>query len=128
MNTDKFKGNIKFELGLIVGDNLGVHSITGFVESFSSNYPCRICKIKKEDMRKQCYVDINLQRSWEQYNLDVIDGDVTKSGIKEAFIWHDIKSFRVLDQVGVDVMHDLLEGVCKYDMAFLVFYYVYEFI
>jgi len=126
VNTDKFEGNIKFELGLIVGDNLGIHSITGFVESFSSNYPCRICKIKKEDMRKQCYVDINLERSWEQYNLDIIDGDVSRSGIKEACIWHDVKNFRVLDQVGVDVMHDLLEGVCKYDMAFLVFYYVYD--
>ncbi|CAI6366845.1 unnamed protein product [Macrosiphum euphorbiae] len=69
---DKF-----FQLGLtlqplviIVGDStIVVHSITGFVESFSSNYPCRMCKIKKEDMRKQCYVDINLHRSWEQYNL-----------------------------------------------------------
>lgn len=124
VNTDKFEGNIKFELGLIIGDNLGVHSITGFVESFSSNYPCRMCKIKKEDMRKQCYVDITLQRSWEQYNLDVSEGDVTRSGIKEACVWHDVKHFRVLDQVGVDIMHDLLEGVCKYDMAFLVFYYV----
>jgi len=34
VKTDKFERNIKFELGLIVGDNLGVHSITGFVESF----------------------------------------------------------------------------------------------
>ncbi|XP_022164877.1 uncharacterized protein LOC111029935, partial [Myzus persicae] len=125
VNTDKFEGNIKFELGLIIGDNLGVHSITGFVESFSSNYPCRMCKIKKEDnMRKQCYVDITLQRSWEQYTLDVSEGDVARSGIKEACVWHDVKHFRVLDQVGVDIMHDLLEGVCKYDMAFLVFYYV----
>lgn len=69
-------------------------------------------------MRKQCYVNKHLLRSWEQYNLDVIENDVSKSGIKEACIWHDEQSFRVLDQVGVDIMHDLLEGVCKYDMAF----------
>lgn len=122
--TDTFKGIIKFELGVIVGDNLGVHSITGFVESFSSNYPCRMCKIKKEEMKKQCFVDIHLLRNWEQYNLDVIEGDVFKSGVKEACIWHDIPNFSVLDQVGVDIMHDLLEGVCKYDMAFLIFYYI----
>ncbi|KAE9542466.1 hypothetical protein AGLY_003327 [Aphis glycines] len=124
VNTDKFEGNIKFELNLIIRDNLLVHSISGFVESFSSNCPCRMCKIKKEDMRKQCYVDVTLQRSWEQYNLDVSEGDITRSGIKEACVWHDVKHFRVLDQVGVDIMHDLLEGVCKYDMAFLIFYYV----
>jgi len=29
----------------------------------------------------------------------------------------------VLNQVGVDIMHDLLEGVCKYDMSFLLLYY-----
>lgn len=51
-----------------------------------------------------------MERSWEQYKLDVIDGDVTRTGIKESCIWHDVKNFRVLDQVGVDVMHDLLEG------------------
>lgn len=42
IDTGHFKGNIKFELGLITGDNLGIHSIIGFVESFSSNYACRI--------------------------------------------------------------------------------------
>lgn len=124
VNTDKFKGIIKFELGVILGDNLGIHSITGFVESFSSNYPCRMCKIKKEEMKKQCYVDIHLLRNWEQYNLDLIEGDVINSGIKEACIWHDIPNFRVVDQVGVDIMHDLLEGVCKYDMTFLILYYI----
>jgi len=48
VNTDKFERNIKFELVLIVGDNLEVHSITGFVEKFSSDYPCRMCKIKRK--------------------------------------------------------------------------------
>lgn len=119
-------GNIKFELGLIVGDNLGIHSITGFVESFSSNYPCRVCKIRKEDMRKQCYADVNLIRSSEQYNLDVLECNVTTSGIKDVCVWHDVYGFNVLDQSGMDIMHDLLEGVCKFDMAFLLNYYIYE--
>lgn len=39
----KFKGKLYFEFGLILGDNLGLHSITGFTESFSSNFSCRIC-------------------------------------------------------------------------------------
>lgn len=32
--------------------------------------------------------------------------------------------FNVLDQVGMDVMHDVLEGVGIYDLAFLIRYYV----
>jgi hypothetical protein len=126
IESDGFKGNIKFELGLIVGDNLGIHSITGFVETFSSNYPCRVCKIKKEDMRKQCYSDISLIRSLEQYNQDVLECDVTTSGIKDVCVWNDVCGFNVLDQSGMDIMHDLLEGVCKFDMAFLLNYYPFQ--
>ncbi|KAF0710672.1 C2H2-type domain-containing protein, partial [Aphis craccivora] len=34
---------IKFLLGLVVGDNLGVNSVLGFARSFSSNYFCHFC-------------------------------------------------------------------------------------
>lgn len=121
-----FKGNIKFELAIILGDNLGIHSITGFVESFSANYPCRICKVRKEVLKTQCYADESLSRSVEQYNIDVLEGDISNSGISESCVWHDVRGFQVLDQTGVDIMHDFLEGVCKYDLSFLISYYVLE--
>ncbi|CAI6369501.1 unnamed protein product [Macrosiphum euphorbiae] len=126
IDTDDFNGNIKFELGLIIGDNLGIHSITGFVESFSATHVCRMCKIEKKEMKKQCYADENLLRNLEQYHLDVIEGNVSDSGVKEACVWHDVLGFSVLDQVGVDIMHDLLEGVCKYDLSFLLLYYIQD--
>jgi len=63
-------------------------------------------------------------RNWKQYNFDVRKGGVTRSGIKGACVRPDVKSFKVLDLVGVGIMHDLLEGVCKYDKSILVFYYV----
>lgn len=126
IETDDLKVNLKFELGVIIGDNLGIHGITGFVESFSSNHPCRVCNIRKEELRKQCYADDNLLRTVEQYNIDVNKGDVSNSGIKEKCVWHDVLGFNVLDQVGVDIMHDILEGIGKYDLAFLISYYVHD--
>ena len=39
---------IYFQLILILGDNLGLHSILGLTECFSANFPCRICKASKE--------------------------------------------------------------------------------
>lgn len=33
----------------ITGDNLGMHSILGFNESFSSRHFCRLCLIEKQD-------------------------------------------------------------------------------
>lgn len=40
VDTDVFQGTIKFRLGALTGDNLGLHSMLGFVERFSANYPC----------------------------------------------------------------------------------------
>jgi len=51
---------------------------------------------------------------------------ITNSGVKEACVWYDVLGFNVLDQVGVDIMHDLLEGVCKYDLSFLLLYYIQD--
>lgn len=48
-----FKGTMYFELELILGDNLGLHTITGFVESFSSNFCCRICTMNKENIKTE---------------------------------------------------------------------------
>ncbi|XP_060846411.1 uncharacterized protein LOC132926082 [Rhopalosiphum padi] len=73
--------NIKFELGLILGDNLGIHSIIDFVESFSANYPCRMCKVHKEIMRKQSYVDETLIRVVDDYNFDLIENNVSSSEV-----------------------------------------------
>lgn len=50
ISTPDYEGKSYFELKLILGDNLGLHSITGFTESFSSNFPCRMCTIRKEDI------------------------------------------------------------------------------
>lgn len=69
IDTALFKGKLYFELGLILGDNLGLHSIIGFTESFSSNYPCRICTVEKKDMRVQCYANDELLRNIDQYNV-----------------------------------------------------------
>lgn len=54
-------------------NNLGIHSIIGFVESFFSNYSCWMCKVHKDIIRKQCYVDEELIRHIEDYNLDIIE-------------------------------------------------------
>jgi hypothetical protein len=38
-------------LGLFSADNLGAHSLLGFLESFSANFPCRFCLAHKDDFR-----------------------------------------------------------------------------
>ncbi|XP_060855137.1 uncharacterized protein LOC132932792 [Metopolophium dirhodum] len=80
ISTPDYEGKLYFELGLILGDNLGLHSITGFTESFSSNFPCRICTVRKEHMWVQCYEDKSLLRHTEQYYAQLSHNDVSATG------------------------------------------------
>jgi hypothetical protein len=51
INNEKF--NIFFSVGFILGDNLSIHSIMVFVESYVARYPCRFCKSFKFECKQQ---------------------------------------------------------------------------
>lgn len=55
----------------------------------------------------------------ENYALDVID---QKHGILEECIFHSITNFHITQNISVDVMHDLFEGICRYDLDQLFIY------
>lgn len=118
-----FQGRLYFALGLIVGDNLGIHSIIGFNETFSSNFPCRICNVTKEAMKTQYYEEEILLRNMYNYVEQLERNCPSNTGIKEKCVWLSVKNFNLFDQVGVDIMHDILEGVSKYVIAFLILKY-----
>ena len=50
LNVDGLDYNLHFRFVLLLGDNLGLHTLLGFVESFRANFFCRICLINKSDM------------------------------------------------------------------------------
>jgi hypothetical protein len=64
-------------------------------------------------------VDTNL-RNITNYTDDLIKNDVSLTGIKEPCVWNQIDSFHVTDNYSVDVMHDMLEGVCNYDIGLML--------
>ncbi|KAL5237652.1 hypothetical protein ACI65C_005062 [Semiaphis heraclei] len=109
--------HIFFSLGLIIGDNLGLHSILGFTESFVSSYPCRFCKtIKNECHVQTTEIDINLRNNIN-YADDLEINDVLFTGVKESCVWNEISSFHVTQNYCVDIM---LEGVCNYDIGLML--------
>lgn len=118
--TEGFEGTIYFELGAVLGDYLGIHSIMGFVESFSGQFPCRMCKISKAQLQKTFTEDLALLRNVDNYARDLNVGNPTLSGIKEKCIWLDVDNFELFNQMGFDVMRDLYEGTLKYIMANLI--------
>lgn len=124
INTPE-NGSVKvyFLLGMILGDNLGLNTILGYSRSFSSNYYCRICKAHKYVMQKQLKQDDTLLRNYANYSEDIERNNVTETGINEYCCFNDIPSFHVVDNCSVDIMHDIFEGVCHYDLAQIILHY-----
>lgn len=110
--------NVKFSVTLVVGDNLGTNSILGFTESFSAHHYCRICIGEKNVMKTQIKEDDDLIRCKRDYEAHC---DQNLFGIKEKCIWNELSNFHVYENISCDIMHDLFEGVLRYEMAQVIY-------
>lgn len=114
---------IYFHLALILGDNLGLHSLLGFTESFSANYFCRICCMHKSHLCETYHENQCILRDRNNYDENIKMNNPSLTGINSNCIFHDL-SFHVTENITVDPMHDLLEGVVKYDLGLLLSYFI----
>jgi len=114
---------IYFVLALVLGDNLGVNTLLEFSKSFSANYFCRFCKAHKSITKHMSIEDRNLIRTIDNYSVDVLSNNFKETGIYQESILNRIKSFHVTDNFCVDIMYDLFEGVCHYNMCHIIKYY-----
>lgn len=107
---------VYFVTGLLLGDNLGMNSVCGYVESFSAHYYCRFCRTIKSIADTQSVEDVSLLRSKESYQADVLLDDPSLTGVKKDSALNELPSFHVTSNLSVDVFHDLCEGTCHYVM------------
>ncbi|KAF4531567.1 hypothetical protein B566_EDAN013571 [Ephemera danica] len=118
------KQKIFFVLTQIIGDNLGLNSILGFVESFAANHYCRICNLNKSEMKKITIENTEAVRNPDSYNSDLKKEQLSETGIKEECVWNAVRYFHVAINFSVDIMHDLAEGVARYEMAKIIYYFI----
>ncbi|KAL7292039.1 hypothetical protein TKK_0014321 [Trichogramma kaykai] len=102
------------------GDNLGIHETLGFVESFVANFPCRMCKIVKEDLKIASEENPLLMRTVENYEADCAIDCVSETGINSKCIFNELNNYHCITNASSDVMHDIDEGVSRYIMSFLI--------
>eukprot|EP00102_Acyrthosiphon_pisum_P025989 XP_016663199.1 PREDICTED: uncharacterized protein LOC107884813 [Acyrthosiphon pisum] len=76
----------------------------------------KFCKTHRNVCHNQTMQDDNSLRNATNYLYDVASNDVSISGIRELCVWDQVYSFSVISNYSVDIMHDLLEGVCNYDI------------
>lgn len=105
---------IFFKLCFIARDNLGLNTVLGFSRSFHSTYCCRFCLIAKQDIQKQVRENVDLILTVTNYTEHCKEKIF---GIDEECIFNSIPSFHVAENFSVDPMHDLLEGICRYDIG-----------
>lgn len=111
---------VKFIVILVIGDNLGLNTILGFVQSFKATYFCRFCKTPKMLTHQQLRENVLMLRNESNYRDGLCIEDSTKTGIVEPCAFHDLKGFHVCRNFSVCVMHDFLQGVCNYDLCGII--------
>lgn len=118
----------------ILGDNLGSHTIGGFVENFSkAKHMCRFCLTEKKDM----FVESNLTGTFElrkksnyDRSLTILSQDdtlIVHEGVKFDSLFNRLRYFHVCAPgLPPCLGHDLFEGVVSYDIALYVQYFVHK--
>lgn len=106
----------------IACDNLGANGVYGFTECFVANYFCRLCECSREEcqtLTKEKKRKLRTIASYEKFvNLaedDTQKLDLTKTrGIKRSSKFNDLEFFHIINNMSLDVMHDINEGVVSY--------------
>lgn len=60
------------------------------------------------------------------YTLDVEKRNAQETGIVEKWIFNEISDFHVTNNLSVDVMHDVLEGIRQYDLGLILHAHILE--
>jgi len=75
--------------------------------------------------RKSYSEDVNLLRNKANYTEDVTINNVIATG-KESCSFNVLNSFHAVENYSIDIMHDLLEGVCIYEVSYILHHFIVE--
>lgn len=119
----------------VTGDNLGLHSLFGFVESFSARYCCRFCLAEKEDFQTEFSEDSSklVMRTQALHLEHCRKMELNPSlpyvmGVKHNCILNSLQYFNISTNFCVDIMHVILEGVAQYEIKLLLYYMIERYI
>ena len=115
---------LRFQLILILGDNLELNQICGFVESFNANFFCRICRIPLNEARIMFQENVSFLRDLVNYAKDVDLNNVKDTGVEEECTFNSVEDFHIVTNRAIDFMHDILEGVCVYVLNVVIDHFI----
>lgn len=119
----------------VTGDNLSLHSLLGFLESFMAQYCCRFCVLER-DRFQFVFSEDNPEvvlRTTEMHALHCkrLQDDSTLPhvyGVKRVCLLNSLKYFNTANNFAVDIMHDILEGVAQLEVKLFLQYIQHNFL
>lgn len=134
INGMYYKGElVAVRVQFLLGDNLGQHTVGGYLESLSSHYFCRSCHITRlkfhedADQEEPVFRKFKWRTKSHHTRALVKKGDnYSYKGIKQRSIFNELNFFNVCDpgQPGC-IGHDLfIGGVVDCDMASMMRHFI----
>lgn len=125
-----YSAHVRGSVVQVTGDNLGLHSLFGLVESFSARYCCRFCLAEKDDFQTEFSEESSkiVLRTKHTHTAHCQEMAGSQSlpyvfGVKKACLLNSLTYFHTTENFSVDVMHDILEGVGQYELKLLFLYF-----
>lgn len=106
----------------VVADNLGAHSVAGFMQSFSVEYCCRFCTGKSTDIQLHSVASGAFSlRTKELHQAHVKQAQDTGTGFcgvkKECVFTKNLSHFNGIFGSPPDLAHDVFEGIIPVELA-----------
>jgi len=70
-----------------------------------------------------CKENSSLLRNSLNYADDIAINDFKQTGIYKDSVLNNINSFHVTTNYSIDIMHDIFEGICHYNLCHIINYY-----
>lgn len=119
-----FGKKIKGTIFCVIADNLGAHSIGGFLESFSGSHVCRFCLGElSEFQKKEVRTGSFRARTKQEHSLHVQTALESPTlthcfGVKrQCALTNTLRYFHFLSGYPPDLPHDLFEGIVRLELA-----------
>lgn len=102
----------------IASDNLGANFVFGFSKGFNAQYYCRICEMQKEECESTTHEVTEKLRNKQTHrqNVELMKENPTctlkeSEGVRMECLYNNLAYYDIFDNISLDIMHDLHEGI-----------------
>ena len=121
---EQLGASVKGTVLYVAADNLGAHSLAGFLESFTTDKFCRFCLASRRDIQQlEVRSGLFQLRDRDSHDRQVqevnMDPELCQTyGLKRACpLTENLEHFHVVSGYPPDILHDILEGIVPTELS-----------